>query len=121
MRWAPTGGMSGAICDTTELTAVTIGVSYDPTGATFGTTGINCGAIYATEIIGLRDVSGEICVQIAVISATTVEIFERVSGREEDRLKFEPKERRQQICALPSLGQNLQSTSNTPRCRFQLK
>jgi len=57
LRWAPTVGMFGAICDTTELIAARIGVTYVRTGAILGVTGINCGAICAMEIIGLRDVS----------------------------------------------------------------
>lgn len=66
LRWAPTVGMFGAICDTTELIAALIGVRYVRTGAILGGTGINCGAIYAMEIIGLRDVSG------AIFTATDV-------------------------------------------------
>ena len=92
--------MSGAICGTTESTAVPIGATFDPTGATFGTIGISCGAICALEIIGLRDVSVGIFVAIGVTSgaitaicaptvatsAMTAEIFERATGKEEDRL-----------------------------------
>ena len=97
--------MSGAICGTTESTAVPIDATYDPTGATFGTIGISCDAICALEIIGLRDVSvgifapigaiTAICAPTVATSAMTAEIFERATGKEEDRLNFEQRGPRQ--------------------------
>jgi hypothetical protein len=48
------------------LIAALIGVIYVQTGATLGAIDINCGAICAMEIIGLRDVSDAIFVATGV-------------------------------------------------------